>query len=323
MYKKRPLFISSSLYGSTYTKCNMEAYYSNPTNYVEGQLGFQNDFETDIIPLPTYIIGEALQFGARQKIKTMTAPTIWQYADEARNVSIKDELNFSHYYYDYMFSCGEELNYIFPDKEILAFISSPLDFGVMIFGLPKWLEMLLFEEEVFFEWLKRFIDYHNEYKKRLAATGVGFLCVSNVFLNNKIVNRKIIINKILPFLNQHLDESVPSIIHSSFMPLTATINCLEGLTSSIGYVVNESDKIVDIGKSIKEEKLLIGNIGSEYMYKRTPDTIERKTVEVLEDTSDVNQFILATTGADLDLRTSHDQIKGIYRGLNRYEEKYR
>lgn len=323
MYKNRLKFISSSLYGYNYTKCTMEQYFSDATYYIEGQIEFQNRFPTDIIPCPVYIVGEALQFGATQKVKALTAPTIWKYSDEVKRVSIDEPLNLEHDYFEYMFKCCEGLKLNFPDKQLLAFISSPLDFGIMVFGLPKWLEMLLFEEDLFFKWLKKFIDYHNEYKNALVHNGVNYIAISNVFINNKIISLMIIKEKIIPFLNEHNDPQIKTIIHSSFMPLTATIKCLEDLDTGSGYVINESDDITEVANLLNSDKLLVGNIGSEYIYKKTPETIINKTYDVLSKTHDIERFVLATTGADLALDTSEEQIYSIYKGIERYEEDYK
>jgi len=315
---KPPLFINSSLYGINYLNCSVDALYSDPTLYVEGQKRFQERFTTDIVPNPVYLVGEALQFGTTQKIQERTAPVLKNTYYEATGKMPGLKSSFDHPFYGYYLEASRLMKEAFPNKQLAAFVTSPVDYGIMVFGTLKWIDMLLFDKRTFDEWLEAFADYHNKFKKTLAQCGVDIFITSNVFLNNLIIPDEMITRTLIPHLNTLIDPNYPAIIHSTFMPVTECVKRLEGLKSGMGYLLGEQDDFGQMRQMVSGRKMLVGNLGSEYLFKKTPETIERKVASIMAEMKDDENFILSTSGADLNLATTEQQLSSIYRGIEYY-----
>ena len=319
MARSVPLFINSSLYGLNFVDASPAQIYTDPKIYVEGQLGFQEKYPTDMVPCPVYLVGESLQYGSVVKVQNETAPILKKTYYEGSGKMPLAIPNFSSPFYDYFFETVALMKKEMPDKYLLAFVTSPVDYGIMVFGTIKWLDMLLFERELYDYWLHAFTVYHNKFKEILVGMGVDRLITSNVFMNNRIIPDKLIGGHIIPKLNEWIDPSYPTIIHATFMPVLECVKRLESLDSSWGYVLDESDDLSEVVDYLSKPKIIAGNLGSEYIYKKTPATIEKMVYKALTSMKRYDKYVLSTSGADMNLKTSNEQLLSIYRGIERYE----
>jgi uroporphyrinogen-III decarboxylase len=323
MIANRPLFICSSFYGLKYTNATPEEYYNSPRLYLDAQIHFQKLYPTDIIPSPVFIIGEAQQFGSTINFINATGPSLKNAAyDLNPNIKLIDPSTETKYH-EYLYNTNNLLKKTFPEKSILSFIISPIDFGIIIFGILKWIDMYVFERELFFHWLKKFIDYNYRFSKQLMESGTELLVLSNIFLNNRILPEEKIKNDIVPFLEKNTPKEIKYIIHSSFMPVSESIKYLETLHYTRGYIMEIRDKTDSIIKQVDQQKILAGKVNADFMFKKFPSTISRSVVKVLEEMEGRENFILATTGSDLNIATTDEQIKAIYKGAALYEKRFR
>ena len=323
MSGNRRVFIGSSFYGINYVNATPERYFSNPALYLEAQKRFQERFPVDIISCPVSLAGEFAQYGAEIRYQKTTAPIIKQTPYERGfNSSRWRNLDMNSEYYAYMCRSTSKLRGYFSDKPILANVISPVDYGLMIYGMDQWIQMLLFDKNQFYEELAGFIRIHDRFKRALKQAGADLMVMTNVMMNNRIISDRIIHGEILPFLKEHMDQTIPLLIHSTFMPIEESIKNLNELESTSGYVINGRDLLSSINNKVNSESLIAGNFGSENLYRKSPETIEKRTYSLMSEMSDREKFIVSTAGADLNLETTEEQVHAIFKGVKRYENEF-
>lgn len=316
-----PFTLTLSLYGAGLIGAKIEEYYSRPEKYVEGQKAVLDLIKPDIIFTPFVLAFEAAAFGTEIKFTSESPPIYKKY----RENSLKEFLD-----------CklpdlekDKNLLYIREATSILSksigssvplcgITTSPTDLPALILGIDKWIDILVTEprsaELIIEKTTAHFVSYAN----KLIDDGANFIAVPMMFINPSLLFPKLIDNTILPAIRNAFNKvKAPIVFHHGGNKITPSLRDYLSLPNVGGFVIDSRDSLSDARDVIGEGRLMLGNINGISLPNSTPELITNRIKSILEDRRYDNNFILASTGADIPMNTPIEILKAISKTIRK------
>ncbi|MCK9281208.1 MAG: hypothetical protein M0P71_11350 [Melioribacteraceae bacterium] len=316
---RRPFSLLLSLYGAGIINAPLKEYYSNSDIYCEGQCAAYETFKPDFIyaPFSVPLLGAA--FGSELKYFENFPPNlrkpIFSNPDAIATLPPPKAENFPKlkYFLDIVQKLSSKYTTQVP---VAAITLNPVDIPIVLFGLEKWLEIVLFDKTGTKKILDYTIPFCLDFNSSLLANGTTFLVMPSVFLNPSIVTREIVEN-FLPIINSFNSETKGYIINHSggtrFLPF---IDLYKDSPNTIAYVVSGDEDLKIARAKLGTKKILAGNINGPELINLSPEKIYKNTISILELMEDDPYFVLATSNADIPLKTPIEKIKMIKEAIN-------
>ncbi|MFA7289097.1 MAG: uroporphyrinogen decarboxylase family protein [Melioribacteraceae bacterium] len=311
---RKPFSLLLSLYGAGIINAPLKEYYSNSELYYEGQCAVYETFKPDFIFAPFSIPLLGAAFGSELKYFEDFPPNlrkpVFSNLDEIRTLPPPKAENFPKL--KYFLDIVQKLSSKYTNQAPVAAITlNPVDLPIVLFGLDKWLEIVLFDKTGTKKVLDYTIPFCLDYNSSLLANGTTFLVMPPVFLNPSIVTREIVEN-FLPIINSFNSETKGYIInHSGGTRYLPFIDLYKDSPNTIAYVVSGNEDLKIARDKLGPKKILAGNIDGPELINLSPERIYKKTMEILELMQDDPYFIFATSNADIPLKTPIENIRMI------------
>ncbi len=311
---RRPFSLLLSLYGAGIINAPLKEYYSNSDLYYEGQCAAYETFKPDFIyaPFSVPLLGAA--FGSELKYfedfpPNLRKPAFSDPGDILKLPPPKVE-NFPqlNYFLDIVRKLSSKYSNQVP---VSAITLSPVDLPIVLFGLDKWLEIVLFDKEATKKVLDYTIPFCLDFNASLLENGATFLVIPPVFLNPSIVTKEIV-ERFLPIINTFNSETKGYIInHSGGTKYLPFLELYKDSPNTIAYVVSANEDLKIARNKLGPNKVLAGNIDGPELINLSSEKIYNKTIDILDQMQDDPYFIFATSNADIPIKTPIEKIKMI------------
>ena len=314
--------LTLSLYGAKLIGAPLKEYYNNPKLYAEGQLAVRETFEPDILlaPFALSLLGAA--FGGRIKYFDNHPPNISEPAlsepeellsARIPNIDTDPILRYIRESLREMVSNANE------DYPVSAIALSPIDLPIMLMGIEKWLDTVLFKQDLTKRILEISIDFFLNWTNVLFEDGATCVILPAPFANLRIVTKKFLTQTAIPTLIESFSKCQgPLIMHHCGTSYIETLEYIKELPNVIGYCVGKEDNLEKSREIIGKDTLLLGNIDGPSLYKLSAESIFKRTCKILDDRKGDQHFILATSAADVDLDTPEENIHAIMQAVKEH-----
>ncbi len=310
-----------SLYGARMTSCSIKKFYSDPEAYTAGQMAVYDEFKPDMLfgPFAFALIGAA--FGSELKFSEFEAPNIKRpgvlsFAQWEKMALPDIDTN------PYLLYFRESIRLISIACEgkvqIAACLPAPIDIPALVFGMDRWLELVLFESEQ----AELVLDKVNRFFVQLAnclfdeGAMVTFLPCG--YASPAILPRNLVESLLRPKLRQALGQlKGPSILHHAGTIMLDHLDILTGLPSAIGYALLHTEGLSKARQILGPDPILLSGPHGPSLDQLESSQIEQISRSILEDRDREKDrhFILVTLGADVLYHTPPENLHAMRKAL--------
>lgn len=321
--KDRPaLFLLLSLYGAKLTGCKLDQYYSDASEYLKGQERVIEKFQPDILTSPFSVAKEILAFGGTVRYYDDQPPNIIRAPitpnENLNQIRWPDIDTNSHliYFRESLRKLSESYGKEIP---IVAPWIGPFELGTCLFGLERFMEMLLYDPTATEVFLEKSSEFTVNWGNALLKEGANFLVHTATMCNTAIVTEAMASKTIAPILAKTYSKIQGGILfHHGGGRIQPLLNIYKNLPNLSGFAIDHEDDLLASRKILGENTLLMGNIDGPTLVYKTPEEIERMGNSMLEKMSAYQHYILATTSADIAYETEPEQIKALIRSVKNF-----
>lgn len=314
---RRPFTAFLALYGARLTGCPLKEYYGNEAAYSEGQAAVFEEFHPDILFSPMAIAIEGEIYGSEVRYFENQAPNLLKPAV----LTVKDLENLTQPDVDshprLLFirrSVQRIVSSFGREVAVAAIILSPVDSPVMILGLERWLDTVLFDREGTKRVLDVTIPFFIRWANSLFADGADMLILPSALLNPTIVTREIVERTVLPVLKRAFSMvQVPIVIHHTGARFCSFLDLYADLPNVAGVVLDHRDDFITARGKVGDKMVLIGGIDGPSLRRSSPKAITDHCKSILEKLRTDRRYILATSAADVAYDTPKECIHAVKR----------
>lgn len=312
---RRPFSLVMSMYGARLAKQPLEAYYTSPELYLQGQKAVHTALAPDILFAPFALALEAGAFGCEIVFLEDNPPNVKKplFKDLEEAVDMKRPTLGESPQLEYLLESTRLLAQEFgTDVPIAACVSAPVDLPAMLLGVDGWLETLLFQPLVLAAVMEQCTAHFVEYCSALLENGAAFIACPLMFVNPRIVSPDIAEDTVIPLLKTAFAQIPgPIVFHHGGNRLSKFMHLFQGLPNVAAYVLDERDSFTEARQVLGEHTPLLGNISGPHLSKRPPEEIASRTRALLEDRRDDPHFILCTSSADVPWGTPMENLLAV------------
>lgn len=307
---RSPFTVLCSLYGSRFTGASLEEHFSNPKLYVDGQSAVLETFTPDILFSPFFMAAFGKAFGSELKPLKSQAPNLKRPAvtnpKEVSNLKVPDiDSNASLVY------LRESLNLLHKrhghEVAVAAIALSPVDLPVMIMGMDAWMETVLFDHDGLRRVLDITLPFCVSFINALFMDGASCVIFPAPFLTTNVVSRDLTESLYSYYTEFFAQITGMVIVHHGAGKILANMDLLLQSPDNVKGFVLFQDEYEKFQKKIPDKILFSGPEAISLLTK--PDQQIRRTCSDLLNVKQNNSnFILTTTGPDIQPETPIDKI---------------
>lgn len=320
---KRAFTATLSQYGVKYCGATNQEYYKLPEVYTKGQIAVFDKFGTDVIfgPFALSLFGNA--FGADLKYYPDRPPLF-----KAPGIkSVEELLDFPYPDLNsdpdlmFMRNCIKQLSAHFGNEVPVAAISlNPLDLPIMIYGMDKWLDILLFDKQAFNKTMEYIVPFFIDYTNALISDGAACVIMPTVFANSNSVSRQQTVDIVNPILRSAFSEINGGLVmHHGGVPFLPYLDTYRDFPPNVlGFALDWTDNYHEARKAIGNERLLFYGIEGPSMYIKQKHEIKDRCLAILKMTEEDQKFVLNTCSSDILTQTPEENILAIGEAVSEY-----
>jgi len=193
-------------------------------------------------------------------------------------------------------------------------LPSPVDLPALVMGLEAWLEAVLFEPALAGSILEDAIGFFVGLANGLFQAGAAFVVVPTGMTAPRVATRELVSSFAVPGLARAFSRlKGPVVLHHVGAPMLGTLDLLTGLPGVVGFAVDEADDPAQVRALIGPERVLFTGLTSLSLPALPPEEVERRCRVLLEGLRHDPRVVLYTTGADVPLATTPEQIGALRR----------
>lgn len=323
-----PFVPTLSLLSSKLTGNSLYNHYTDPKAYVDGQMAAAEAFNLDCVISPLFFgnIGEA--HGGTLKHFENQAPNMVKYpaSTPREHLDLKtidyDNNSSIQYTRDIVRMNSERSN-----NEILscAIVLNPVDIPTVTMGIDKWMETILFDndllDEIFEKNIREFVKWGN----MLLEDGADFLLCSAGFLCSNIVPRYLVEEKLLKVVEKAFSQINGIILlHNTGSTILRNMDLYSKLPNVFGMFADTKDDLDIAYESIKNEQLIVSGLDGMMINILNKDLAYKQTLQYIDKAPNKDKFIFGTSAADVNLDTPIENIKAMHKAIVDYSngERY-
>jgi uroporphyrinogen decarboxylase len=307
---RRPFTVLCSLYGSRLTGTSLEEHFSNPKLYVDGQSAVLETFTPDILFSPFFMAAFGKAFGSELKPLKNQAPNLKRPAaitpkevsrlqipnidSSASLVYLRESLNLLHQKH------GHEV-------AIAAIALSPVDLPVMIMGMEAWIETVLFDRDGVRRVLDITLPFCVSFINALFKDGASCVIFPAPFLTTNIASRALTESLYSYYTDFFAQITGMVIVHHVAGKILANMDLLLQTPDNVKGVVLFQDEYEKFQKKIPE-KIFFSGPEAISLLTRSDQQIRQTCSDLLKAKQNDSNFILTTTGPDIQPETPVDKI---------------
>jgi uroporphyrinogen decarboxylase len=197
---------------------------------------------------------------------------------------------------------------------VAPLVPSPIDMPLMMLGMEKWLHTFLFEPRKTQQILALTTPYFIQRCNRLFAMGAPFLVTSGIFTNPGVLTRELVQSTAIPFIQKAFSQlDGPVILHSGGKKIAPFLDLLAALPQVAGFVLSSGEDMRHARNKVGEDPVLAGNIDGPTLHQLSAEAIYTRSLALLDEVEEDSRCILCTSGADIRMETSVENIHALLR----------
>ncbi len=321
---RRPFTALLSLYGAGLTGCPLRQYYSDAAAYARGQTAVRETFEPDILFSPFSLVTLAEAFGGEAKYFDNYPPNLLRPAitsmSNIPHLSVPDIDSHPKIIYvrDSLRRIAETHG---KESVTAAVLLSPLDLPLMIMGLDKWMETVLFDNDGVDRMLEITIPFFIQFANALLEDGADALVLPAAFLTPALATREILERFALPVMRDVFDKvRGPIVIHHVGSPFLKFLDLFAGLPNVVGFVLDHRDDLSEAREKAGPGMTIFGGPDGPNIGNVSPENIETQCRALLKARRKEPCFILGTTGADIPVDAPAENIHAMRKAVETFKE---
>ncbi len=319
---RRPFTAMLSLYGARLTRCHLPRYYSVADAYLEGQGAVLHAFQPDILFSSFALVAMAEAFGSRVRYFDNQAPNLLEPAavtpENLCRLSVPDINSHPRLLYIRETIRGLKERYG-RDVAVIGILLSPVDFPILLMGVEKWLETVLFDPAGTQRVLDVTTPFFIRFANAMLQDGADALALPLAFLTPAIVTRNMAESFTLPVLREAFQSvNGPILLHHVGGPFLKFLDLFCELPQVVGVVMGVDDDLNEARRIVGPGKTLICGPHGPTLDKKTPDQITRDCENILNRQISEPCFMIATTGADVAFNTPVSHILAIQSSVEQF-----
>ncbi len=312
----RPAFLlNASLYGARLTGASLEDHYNQAAVYAEGQMAIRETFSPDLLLSPFFIpaLGEA--FGSRLGTRPRQAPNVAGFAastaEEMLQLPLPDVDG--HPRLLYLRETIRILAKTYAGQvPIFGALVSPADLPPLVIGLEAWLDALLFRPAVAQALLDRLTPFFVALGKAMFSDGATGLALTANLANGFIITEAVADSLLLPNLRTALAELPgPVVFHHGGCPLVDQLARFQDLPNVVAYVIDAHEDLGAARRALGPGPVVMGNLDGAGLVHLRPEEVDHLCERAFAQRGADRQFILATSGADIQFDTPPECLAAI------------
>lgn len=320
---RRPFTALLSLYGARLIRCPLEKYYKDAAAYARGQTAVRETFQPDILFSPFLLAVFAEAFGGEAKYFDNAPPNLLRPAitskEEILGLSVPDIDSHPRIVY-VRDSLRRVVETHGKDVVVAGSLLSPIDLPLMIMGLDKWMEIVLFDQDGVKRMLEITIPFFLQYANALLKDGADLLVLPAAFLTPSLVSQEIVERFTLPILHDIFTKvRGPMIIHHVGGSFLKFLDLFTGLPNVKGFVLDHQDNLSVAREKVGPGVTLLGGLDGPNIGKILPGEVEERCTYLLRDRQKDPSFILCTTGADVAYDTPLANINAMRKAVESFQ----
>lgn len=311
-FDRVPVGAALSLYGAKLINCDLEIYYNDPQKYFDGQKAIVEKFHPDLLISPLAVTKESEAFGSQLKYYKNGPPNIkrraYKKVEDFASLEIPSlEAKQFTYILDSIGLMADAYKGIIPIGGVWL---DPFDMLANIAGPELFMELMLFNEDLFNEVVEKLRLFSIDYANKMLERGADFIIVFASLCNTAMITDQMAREIITPVLETTFSAIKGSvIIHHGGYRISPFIPIYRDITNVVGFVIDKADDLIESYDACLDHQMIIGNLSGATMDYLSPKQINEIAVLSLNKMKDRKRFILFTSAADVPLSTEEDQVK--------------
>jgi uroporphyrinogen decarboxylase len=306
---RRPFTVLCSLYGSRFTGASLEEHFSNPKSYVDGQSAVLETFAPDILFAPFFMTAFGKAFGSELKQIKSQAPNLKRPAvttpREVSSLTVPDINSDSSLMY-----LRESLRLLYKrhghETAIAAIALSPVDLPVMIMGLDAWMETVLFDHDGVRRVLDMTLPFCVSFANALFEDGASCVIFPSPFLTTNLASRDLT-EFLYPYYTVFFAQLTGMIVaHHGAGKILANMDLLLKSDNVKGFALFQ-DEYEKFERKVPDKIFFSGPEAISFI-TQPKQVIKQQCADLLRIKHDDGNFILASTGPDIQPETPVDKI---------------
>jgi len=304
-----------SLYGARLTNCPLEEYYTDPVAYARGQSAVRETFQPDVLFSPFAFASIGAAFGGDLHFFADQAPNIRrpaiQSVEEWDTLVLPDPDTHTR-----LLFFREAIRRMTAEHQgqipVAAVLPTPIDLPALVMGMEIWLEIVLFDIGGAQRIMDKAVPFFVRLANSLLSDGATFIASTCAFASPAIVTRDIATAFAQPVLEKALAQlKGPMVLHHGGAQILRHLDLLAGLPSTVAFALDHKENLDQARQVVGPNTVLFGGPCGPNLGRIASAQVESECRAILEGRRQDAHFVLFTSGADIPLDTSPENIHAI------------
>jgi len=318
-----PVFPLLGAYGARLTRVALKTLFSSAEAYLAGQQALQAEFGFDLVLAPFDFSAFAEACGGEvawheEQVPNTSRPP-FRRPDEALRHPLPDPRHTGRL--PVFLEATRRLAESYRERvPIVAAVPGPCIFPALLFGLDRWIEILLFNEQEARRLMAHTGPWFLTWARALVEAGADYLLVSEGMAVAEVAPRSIFVPQFLPHLLDMFHElKAPTFLSGTGGSLNHNLDLLAGLPGLVAVCPGARDDLTRSRELAGPYLPLVGNLDSHLLPSLTPDQVREASLASLERATPAGPFLLGTAGADLPLATPPDNLRALRDAVDSFQ----
>ncbi len=320
-----PVFAVLSSYGSKLTNISMQTLYTNADAYCAGQRAVQKAFGVDLVipPFDYSVVAEA--FGGEIAWFTNQAPNMKKPGFKDPQLFLETnlpDLN-SAGRFPLMLEITTALALEYKEKvPVFAVIPGPCSLPALIFGLDKWLDILLFDNLTAKAVLEKITGFYLEWANSLLSKGALAVLITEIIFAKEIMSKELLVSNFQQYFKQTTSQiHGPWVLTNTGASINHILDLTYNYSGMVGVTIGSKSSMTEARKILGPEVLIAGNLDNLSFPSLKSDDIYQLSMKCLEEMAPGSHFVLSNSGADIPISTSPESILAMLQASTNYSQK--
>lgn len=310
-----PVFAVLGSYGGKLAGIDLKTLYSDAAAWVTGQQKAQDRFGFDLVLSVFDYSTIAEAFGSQvawfdDQPPNMKRPAV-QTAAEALCLALPDPEKSSRL--PFVLEATRRLAAQYQGTvPVFGILPGPGILPSLLIGLENWIETVLFDQPTALKLLEHTGRFYVNWGNALLQAGADCLVVTEGMAAAEIAPRSLFADLFLPHLQQTFNViNGPKVLHQTGGRINPVLDLLPGLPGLAGVAIGSKDDLTEARQLLGPDLTIIGNLDNLSIPTTSPEKLYQISRACLRTAAPCGPFILSTSGADVPLASSAQQLEAL------------
>lgn len=308
-----PVFAVLGAYGGKLAGIDLKTVYSDASAWVAGQQAAQDRFGFDLVLSVFDYTTIAEAFGSQvswfeEQPPNMKRPAV-KTAAEALLLALPDPETSGRL--PFVLEATRRLADRYKGTvPVFGVLPGPGILPSLLIGLESWIETVLFDQTTALKLLEHTGQFYARWANALLQAGADALVVTEGMAAAEIAPRSLFADLFLPHLQTTFSLiDGPKVLHQTGGRINPVLDLLPGLPGLVGVAIGSKDDLSEARQLLGPDLTIIGNLDNLSIPAAPPEKLYQISMACLRTAVPAGPFILSTSGADVPLTSSAEQLE--------------